>query len=166
VLKGWAIFGIRLTAILVIIVSLVTFVMCWNYYSYLKVFRNGAEQTTGTIVDVIKEIDDDNEASFSYIFSFTDNRGQQHKITSDIGTLHKARFKVGEQIEVLYWPSMPEEARINTFDQMYTRLIVSILFGIACFVFGAYLFFKKSVFLHLKDQKESTTKSGDTILIS
>jgi hypothetical protein len=56
-------------------------------------------------------------------FTFQDDQGREHKVTSSVGG-SKGAFKVGEEVEVLYDPQNPTDARINTFIQMWLGPLV------------------------------------------
>ena len=61
-------------------------------------------------------------------FEFQDGRGQKHCLTSDTWSSHQLYIE-GNEVEVLYDPANPADARIRTFEQLWLLPGMLIVLG-------------------------------------
>lgn len=83
-------------------------------------------QTQGIVVDVISDHGYRGRIAYQPIVSFTDQTGQQRYFTSQVSSNPPAYAK-GESVAVLYDPSRPDKAMIDSFVD---RHLGSLMFGI------------------------------------
>jgi hypothetical protein len=61
-------------------------------------------------------------------FEFEDGRGQKHCVTSDSWSSHQL-YSQGNEVEVMYDPANPADARIRTFEQLWLLPSMLIVLG-------------------------------------
>jgi hypothetical protein len=111
-------------------------IWAWKSWS----FANGAKSAIGKIVRIEERVTtrnrvgkpDRRSVSHLPVFTFQDDRGGEHTVTSSASE-GKGAYKVGEEVPVLYRPENPDDASINTFTQMWLGPMV---LGIMGLVFG------------------------------
>ncbi len=88
-------------------------------YTYLQArnFITSAVRAQGTVVQLV-ERSGGKGRTFCPVFSFVDTAGKEHKIYSNWGS-KPPRFNVGEKVTVLYNPRSPEDARLDTFFELW-----------------------------------------------
>ncbi|TWT94382.1 DUF3592 domain-containing protein [Neorhodopirellula pilleata] len=95
-------------------------------------FLRDAKRTTGTVVDLHTTTNDDGDLLFKPTFTFAAN-GRDYSVEA-YGHVSPSPGDVGDRIDVLYDPTSPSNARIDTFA--YTWLIPFVTFVLGC-VLGA-----------------------------
>lgn len=95
-------------------------------------FLRDAKRTTGTVVDLHTTTNDDGDLLFKPTFTFAAN-GHDYSVQA-YGHVSPSPGDVGDHVDVLYDPTAPSNARIDTFA--YTWLISFVTFVLGC-VFGA-----------------------------
>jgi hypothetical protein len=115
-------------------------------YSFLstRTFIGDAVSARGVVID-LEEHWDSGDNSYTYYprVRFQTENGDAHRFTGDVGSSPPA-FDVGEAVQVLFDPSDPSAARIDSFMQLwFTSLILggmgvvfSIVGGGSLFAFG------------------------------
>jgi hypothetical protein len=79
--------------------------------------------------ETVKHSDNPNQSdsiTYAPVFTFKAADGASYTISSDTGSL-PAGFAVGEIVHVLYLPSNPSGARIDSFEQLW---IFPLIFGL------------------------------------
>jgi hypothetical protein len=61
------------------------------------------------------------------VFQFAASDGHSYTVNSDVYGREPVRY--GERVQVLYWPSHPESARIDAFAQLWTLPLVAGVVG-------------------------------------
>ena len=103
-----------------------------------KRFLKSAKTASGIVLENVCQTDADGDPYFCPRFSFKTAEGQEIVVQSCNGT-NPASFRVKQSVTVLYDLENPEDARINSFGQLWLGPIV---FGIVGGVFlGIDLFF-------------------------
>ncbi len=74
--------------------------------------------TTGTVVALHQHYDSDGDRMYRPEVEFTDGRGTVHRFRSQISS-NSPGFSRGEQVQVLYDPSAPGDAAIDSFMQRH-----------------------------------------------
>ena len=77
-----------------------------------------ADKADGTVVDLIGEQDSDGDTMYYPRVRYVTRYGNPVEFTGSVGS-SPAAFDVGESVGVLYDPAAPEEARIDTFFQLW-----------------------------------------------
>ena len=103
--------------------ALGTMLYSWHFISV-------AQRTIGAIVEMREQTDKDSGlTSFAPTFRFQDASGSTHTVASDFFS-SPPEFHVGDSATILYHPSAPEDARIDSYWQIWG---LPSLFGIgAC----------------------------------
>ncbi len=95
------------------------------------VFIEDSVLTEGHVIELDK-IRSEGEYTFKPIVSYRDNNGYEYQFRSSAGS-NPPRYAVGDQVEVLYKASLPEQAKIKDFFSLW---------GLeALFSFGGAVFF-------------------------
>ena len=133
--------GIRTIGVVIMLFSLPS--MCLGAYFYMKTnsFLANAIRTDGEVIKVEK-IRSGGDTLYYPVFSFVDNRGNEHSIRSDLGS-NPPRNQKGDMIGLYYLPDNPKEAEIDSFINLWLVPIVacglslgSLLIGLAIFIAG------------------------------
>ena len=106
-------------------------------------FVNQASSATGTVTDVKSRIsrshtsDGPRVRTLRYpVVRFQTQDGRTVEFESETGT-NTFSQKPGEQVEVLYDPLKPEQARIKTFMMLWFGPLIFSVVGFFLFVFGS-----------------------------
>jgi hypothetical protein len=82
-----------------------------------------AEKADGTVIDLIGHRDSDGDTMYYPRVRYVTRSGSPVEFTGSIGSSPPA-FDVGEVVGVLYDPAEPEEARINSFFQLWFAALI------------------------------------------
>jgi hypothetical protein len=82
-----------------------------------------ADKADGTVVALIGERDSDGDTMYYPRVRFITRSGNPVEFTGSVGS-SPAAFDVGEPVAVLYDPAEPEEARIDSFFQLWFAALV------------------------------------------
>jgi hypothetical protein len=85
-------------------------------------FTSSAERTQGEVVAM------EGTDAKAPVVSFKDRRGIEHQIISSVASSPPS-FAVGETVEVLYDPANPDEARIDSFFQLWFGAFLGLVMG-------------------------------------
>ena len=106
-------------------------------------FVSQASSATGTVTDVKTRAsrshtgDGPRVSTYRYpVVRFQTQDGRTVEFESETGT-NTCSQKPGEQVEVLYDPLKPEEARIKTFMMLWFGPLIFSVVGFFLFVFGS-----------------------------
>lgn len=94
-----------------------------------KHFINNANLVQGVVIENIRSSSDD---SYTYrpMIEFTTQDGRRIKFVSKLGS-GSPSYSVGQHVDVLYVPSAPENAKINSFMNLYfVTLILGVMSGV------------------------------------
>jgi hypothetical protein len=96
--------------------------------SYRRVVRfiQSAAAAEGTVIDLRLRHDSDGDPLYYPVFRFQDSAGKEYEICSDTGS-NPPGFAKGAPVDVLYDPSDPESARLDSFVQLW--FLTTLLFG-------------------------------------
>ncbi|MGA3371763.1 MAG: DUF3592 domain-containing protein [Terracidiphilus sp.] len=75
--------------------------------------------------------------TFAPVFTFAAVDGTKYTVTSNVGS-DPPGFTEGQSVRVRYKPECPENARINTFFQIWGTVIGFGYAGMFCLFFGCY----------------------------
>jgi hypothetical protein len=101
-------------------------VFLWDSYTFVQ----KAVSAAGTVIRFSPPPDN------GPVVAFATAEGEPVEFTG-LGS-NPPRYKTGDQVEVLYWPSEPANARINAFAQLWIQFV--IFYGIAVVFTGIALF--------------------------
>ena len=85
------------------------------YYWY---FLRTASRTDGRIIRMIEHRDRGNHTTYFPVFTFQDESGSEHTIHASGGTFPPA-YEIGDKVPVLYSPTNPTSAKIDSFFYLW-----------------------------------------------
>jgi len=119
------------------VVSAIALTVAVASYQSTKRFLQTARTAVGTVVENVRGTDSEGQPTYYPRFAFETPDGGRIVVLSSFG-MSPASFREGQRVVVLFDPSEPKHARINTFGQLWG---VAIGFGIVGSVFlGADIF--------------------------
>lgn len=89
----------------------------------------------GKVTDIVKSRSDKGQYMYSPEVSFTDPDGKVFSFTSNLST-NSPNYTVGETVSILYNKSNHQDAKINTFFQLWFGTMILSILGIVFFVIG------------------------------
>jgi hypothetical protein len=111
----------RIVGILILLPALIAAGVGGWFYHRTAVFLEHARQATGTIVAMQPSASGEGGATYTPVFTFTDERGVAHRITSGWSTNPPA-YAVGDSVKVYYQPGAgnnPPDARLASFWNLW-----------------------------------------------
>jgi len=87
-----------------------------------------AARADGIVTDLIVDRDSDGETYHPHV-RFVTAKGEPVEFTSSIGS-NPAGFDIGEHVTILYDPSDPQDARIDSFVQLWFGPLFAGVFGL------------------------------------
>ena len=104
-------------------IGLSLLVGCFFLYKSTHDFIKRSVQTSGEVTDYKIETDSDGSETYYPIVQFKTSQGELIEFTSRYGGKPPA-FSTGEVVSVLYDPTAPEKARINTFFSLWLGAMI------------------------------------------
>jgi hypothetical protein len=105
----------------------------------IRAFRRSAVRAPASIVGFRTKADSDGDLLHFPIFRFRDQHGGEHEVCSQTGESPPG-FAEGESMTVLYDPSKPAKARIESFWQMWLVPASLLFVAVVCgFLLAAWL---------------------------
>ena len=105
------------------------------YFLDTSKFISSSENATGTIVGYYERhtthATSSDERSYHAQVKFITDEGKDIRFTSDYGNNYRP-YDIGEDVEVLYDPEWPKDARIKSFWSLW---FLPIVFGLLCVSF-------------------------------
>jgi len=92
-----------------------------------------ADKADGSVIDLIGERDSDGDTIYYPRVRYVTLSGTPVEFTGSVGSSPPA-FAVGEPVSVLYDPAEPEQARIDSFFQLW---FAALILGVIGLVFAA-----------------------------
>jgi uncharacterized Tic20 family protein len=129
----------RIIGVLFILFSMLPLGICAYCYMSTSSFLNKAENTHGTVLEVVERRTSDGTMYYP-VYSFVDVYGTKHKIYSKSGS-YPPQYDVGDTISILYDPENPKEIKMDSFLSLWMGTIVAGVLGIIPFLIGAVFFF-------------------------
>lgn len=115
--------------------------LIWAYTMYSKqvTFMEQSKKTSGTVVE--NYVDPSEGGSFP-IVEFKTSNGTIVRFRGHVGST-PAKFHIGQQVEVLYDPTEPENAQINTRQDQWLALEIVGSVGMLFLILGLLAFTSK-----------------------
>jgi hypothetical protein len=101
-------------------------------YIRTKNFIGKAQEVKGTVIQMVYSEDSEGGGGYAPIYQFKTLEGQDIEIQDGLSS-NPPRFKVGQDVKVLYDPENPRNARLNKWLNLY---FLPILFGGLGVIFG------------------------------
>jgi hypothetical protein len=98
-----------------------------------RAFINAATKTQGRVVKLVEKSIGGGNSDFFPVFSFTTKDGQEITITQQA---NRPRVKAGAQVEVMYDPGQPQNAKINAWVNFYLFPALAAAAGLLVGVIG------------------------------
>ncbi|HTW94986.1 MAG TPA: DUF3592 domain-containing protein [Tepidisphaeraceae bacterium] len=96
----------KIVAVVCLVVAIISFIIDFR-------FVQAASVAPGKVVQLVERDVHDGQA-FCPVFVFKDSSGKSHRVYSGVST-YPPEFQVGQQIRVLYSPTDPGSAEIDSF---------------------------------------------------
>jgi hypothetical protein len=100
----------------------------WTLRADTLEFVNSAESAVGSVVEVEAKRDSDGDILYYPIFEFTTAGGEEIQFRSNSGA-NPPSHKEGDEVEVLYDPYQPLDARENSFSGLWMLSTILLAFG-------------------------------------
>lgn len=108
-------------------------------YMYTQKFLETAVKTEGTVIELV-ERRGENGVTYAPVYTFSDTRGEEHKIYSGSSS-YPPDYEVGEEVQVLYDPSEPQKAKIDSFFELWgISAILAVIGSISLFLGPLFIF--------------------------
>jgi hypothetical protein len=107
-------------------------------YNNVSGFLKDAVSVQGTVVKMVRSSGGDS-TTYKPIVAFVVSEGHAVQITSNVGSNPPA-YSVGDSIEVLYPPETPQDARINSFFDLWWATVFMVSMGAPLFIIGVVIF--------------------------
>lgn len=132
-----------------------TFFLLYNNYKFLET----AIISQGTVIGFEKYRSSDHSVLFRPIVKFIDEKGQNVEFVSNSAN-SRPQYQVGEKVEVIYNSIASNEAKINSFFEIWGVATITGIGGVGLFIFGwsNYVFDKKK-----RDLQQDLKQNGTTI---
>jgi hypothetical protein len=112
----------------------------WNVRARTLDFIADSSRAAGSVVEMQTRQDSDGDTLFYPVVEFTTAEGETIEFRSSTGS-NPPRFEVGEEVEVLYDPLLPENARVSSFVDLWLFPTILLAFGGVFLLFGVIGFF-------------------------
>ena len=127
-------------------------------------FLSLSTRTDGKVTSIVQGRSSKGQYMYSPEISFTDAEGKILSFTSNLST-NSPNYKVGEAVSVLYNKDNHQDAKINTFFQLWFGTIVLSILGVVFFVIGLFvLIFKFRNIAKVKDLLANGTKISAKVI--
>jgi len=112
-----------------------------KFYFDNKKFSDNAVNVEGIVTNIKYKIGKNSTKIFAPEVEFKAVDGNQYTFVAETFSVEsKNIYKVGQKIEVLYEDNNPQNAKINSFKELWFLAIWLLAIGLSCIVFGSYLF--------------------------
>jgi hypothetical protein len=122
--------ALKIAGIGSIIIAFAVLSVSFSTFYHTQKFVKSASRTQGIVV----KLDEQGREAYPVVM-FHDSNGQGHEIESSAGQNPPA-YRIGEAVTVLYQPDKPENAKLNTFFDIWGWATMLVGFGIIVFVGG------------------------------
>lgn len=116
----------------------------WQGYTSTKTFMVNAEQARGTVVEVAARSGTDSSGNptiyFYPVVEFTAADGRAVRYQSSVGSSRPSQ-QVGQAVEIVYNPANPQDARVNSFTEVWLWPVVLLGMGAVFVLAGVGAFF-------------------------
>ena len=103
-------------------------------YKNTRTFLAGASKAEGTVVDLVQSRSSDS-ITYKPVVRFIDQDGRTSEFVSTTGS-NPPSYSKGQKVEVLYRPTAPEDAKINSFFSLWFGALILGGMGGAFFLIG------------------------------
>ena len=110
----------------------------WSTAKFLK----EAQSASGRVVRVESRSDSHRANMYAPVVSFQTPDGQKHEFTGQVWTSSRS-WNEGQSLAVLYRPSEPSEARLDSFFQLWFGVLLTGFIGLVFGAVGGTLLFKQ-----------------------
>jgi hypothetical protein len=104
-------------------------------YNSTNSFLKEAVTAEGTVVELVRSRSSDS-TTYAPVIHFIDGTGETVEFTSSTSS-NPPSYSEGEKVEVLYLPSRPQEAKINSFFSLWGAVVIVGGLGGVFFLIGA-----------------------------
>jgi hypothetical protein len=110
-------------------------------YNRTVQFKKTAVEVQGAVIELKEGSSSDHSHPVYYpIIRYADTAGQEHTLYSGTGSFPPA-YAVGDRVSVLCDPANPNEAKVNSFSDLWLLPLILGIFGALDLLAGLFLFF-------------------------
>ena len=109
-------------------------------------FVQTAEQTEGTVIELVKNRSKEGGSSYCPVVEYTDHLGQRHEHRANVSS-NPPHFSVGDKVQILYDQNNPDSAMINHWLYLYFSSVLFVFLGAVSLVTAIAWFVVLPVFL-------------------
>jgi hypothetical protein len=104
-----------------LLIALVSALYFWHFVST-------ASHADAKIIRMVERKVKDDETAYFPVFTFHDAKGAEHTIHSSSGSFPPA-YEVGDTVPVLYSPTDPANAKIDSFFSVWGISLITVVIG-------------------------------------
>jgi hypothetical protein len=116
----------------------------WRDYAATRTFLAGAEHANGSVVELVQRTSTDSDGNtntyYYPVVEFTTAGGQAVRYQSSTGSSRTSQ-QVGDVVDMVYAPENPQNARINTFMDIWFLPAMLLGMGVIFALAGVAAFF-------------------------
>jgi len=120
------------------------FIIGFGIFSYLRsnlILENGVH-TIGKVTQVFRDIHAKRPDYYFPIIDFQNEEKKNYSFKSDVGYTSPGEYQVGQTVSIIYNPSNPTEAKIDSFIGIWWSTILPILIGFIFSSLGVAIYFE------------------------
>jgi len=125
---------------LIFITGLLLFFFGAKFLFYTYKFKKNAVRTSGTVIEVKTATGRTTSITYSPVLEFATPDGEKH--IYDVSRFNYTKYKVGDQIEIVYSKEDPKQVKVNNFYNIFVPPIVVLLLGTLCIAVALVIYFK------------------------
>jgi hypothetical protein len=116
--------------------SCLSFLMALAFGLHTWNFRRTALRAPGEVIELRRQ-SDEGDITYRAVFRFKDAIGKEHTVTSS-NNMKPASHRVGDRVAVLYRADKPDDARIDSYWELWLEPTIPALIGVG---FALWFFF-------------------------
>ncbi len=115
--------------------------LVFGFYDYTSTsnFVEKSKSTTGTVLNLLQERDSEGSILYKPFVSFQTENGELIEFASKTSS-YPASYSIGENVSVLYDPSDPYNAQLNSFSSLWFGILIFFVVGISFMGAGLSMF--------------------------
>jgi len=121
-----------------VVIAIIGLTASFFLYRHAHNFVQSASHAQGTVTKMVESSGHNSGTVYCPVYSFKDSQGKQHEIYSSGGSYPPA-YKVGDTVPVLYQSDKPDNAEIDSFDELWLFAAILAGFSIPPLVIGLVL---------------------------
>lgn len=109
--------------------------LSFNWLNNQVEFLKTAERSSGTVIENIQKVSSKGKYTYSPLIEFYDQNGEKTTFES-LNSSNPPSYSIGQKVQVLYQPTHPQSAKIDSFHDFWLGPILSGILGFLFFGIG------------------------------